>query len=210
MDMVLFLKRLRKRYAQPLRYYGVGEYGDLYGRPHFHLALFGFNPDDYAILMEAWGLGGVHVCELNNDTAQYITGYVTKKIGQKDWNEIGNGLHPEFARMSRGRKPNGGIGYRALEMVAVGLMSEGGSARLAELGDVPSSIKCGGKTFPLGRYLRSQLRTMVGWPAKAPSDSMLKASAEVLLEGPARETRRYVHEITAEFREKMAKSLRRL
>lgn len=202
-DMVLFMKRLRKRYEQPIRYFGVGEYGDRYGRPHFHMALFGISEDDATLISEAWGLGGVHVCELNNDTAHYITGYVTKKIGGAS-HEENMGLLPEFARMSR--RP--GLGRKALEIVADSLMAYGGSAKLAELGDVPSSIKVGGKTFPLGRYLRKQLRVMVGWNDKAPTDSMLKASATVLIEGNSRENRRYCHELNAEFRARLSNSMR--
>lgn len=205
-DLVLFLKRLRKRYPRPLRYYGVGEYGDRFFRPHFHLALFGHDPQDVEAISLTWGLGGVHVCELNNDTAQYLTGYVTKKIGQQDWRIERDDLHPEFARMSR--RP--GLGAHALRVVAESLMSYGGAAALAEQGDVPSSIKVGGKTFPLGRYLRGELRTLVGWPKAAPMDSCLKASASVLLEGDSREKRRYCHELSAEFRAKLSASMRRL
>lgn len=205
MDMVLFMKRLRKRYVRPLRYYGVGEYGDRYGRPHFHIALFGHDPQDEEIISQTWGLGGVHICELSNDTAQYITGYITKKIGGSDHEALA-GNHPEFARMSR--RP--GLGQQALQIVADSLMSYGGAAKLAELGDVPSSIKVGGKTFPLGRYLRSQLRTLVGWPAKAPPDTMLKTSAKIIMEGEFREKRRYSHEVNANFRDRLSTSMRRL
>lgn len=43
-DVQLFLKRLRKRHD--VRYFGCGEYGSKKGRPHYHLLIFGWCPDD--------------------------------------------------------------------------------------------------------------------------------------------------------------------
>lgn len=213
-DLVMMVKRLRKLSPQPVRYFGCGEYGDRFGRPHFHVAFFGLGIDDEEKIIEAWQggkwldpkrqPGDIHVMELNNDTAQYLTGYVTKKIGGSD-HEVLAGNFPEFARMSR--RP--GLGQRALQIVAESLMAYGGAKKLADVGDVPSSIRIAGKHFPLGRYLRCELRKLVGWDGKAPSDTMLKTSREVLLEGPQREKRRYCHEVRAEFLDNLSKSMRR-
>lgn len=43
-DVQLFLKRLRKKYN--VRYFGCGEYGSKGLRPHYHLILFGYLPND--------------------------------------------------------------------------------------------------------------------------------------------------------------------
>lgn len=213
-DLVMMVKRLRKLSTQPVRYFGCGEYGDRFGRPHFHVAFFGLGMNDEEKVIEAWQGGNwkdpkrqpgdIHVMELNNNTAQYLTGYITKKIGGSD-HEVLAGNYPEFSRMSR--RP--GLGQKALQAVADSLMAYGGSKKLSEMGDVPSSVRIGGRIFPLGRYLRGELRKMVGWDKKAPSDTMLKASEEVLLEGPQREKRRYCHEVRAEFLDKLSKSMRR-
>jgi len=214
-DMVLFIKRLRKITPKPFRYFGCGEYGDRFGRPHFHIALFGLSLDDELSIIEAWQTGkwedvlrqpgDIHLMELNNDTAQYLTGYVTKKIGGSD-HEVLAGNYPEFSRMSR----HPGLGEKALAAVAESLMADGGSRRLVQLGDVPSSVRIAGRVFPLGRYLRGSLRARVGWDSKAPPDTMLKTSATVLMEGPIREKRRYCHTLRAEFLDSLSKSMRRL
>lgn len=46
-DYQLFLKKLRKAiYPTKIKYFISGEYGSLHGRPHFHLIIFGWRPDD--------------------------------------------------------------------------------------------------------------------------------------------------------------------
>ena len=52
-EMVLFLKRLRKHFKKPIRYFGVSQYGDQGGRLHYHFILFGIHPGHPAI-QKAW------------------------------------------------------------------------------------------------------------------------------------------------------------
>lgn len=80
----------------PIRYFGCGEYGPKGGRPHYHLAIFNWEPDDLVLykqnkhgqpifkskkLQKIWGHGFVTVEELNFHTAAYIARYVQKKAG---------------------------------------------------------------------------------------------------------------------------------
>ena len=96
-----FMKRLRKAYAQKIRFYHCGEYGNTckhgvsldavgcplcsVGRPHYHAALFNCCFDDLeaygsangelrytsAKLSQIWGYGFVDVGELNFESAAY-------------------------------------------------------------------------------------------------------------------------------------------
>lgn len=100
-DFQLFLKRLRKRFGEGIRFYMCGEYGGKYGRPHFHALLFNhnFDFDKYfwkmsdsgfplyrsPSLEELWSIDGrsigySSVADLNFDTAAYCARYVMKKI----------------------------------------------------------------------------------------------------------------------------------
>lgn len=174
-DYQLFLKNLRKSVSpQKIRYYIVGEYGETSGRPHYHLALFGHAPceqypDDVyqrafckcrqcTLISNAWGRGKTDCGSLTHDSAQYIAGYVTKKLNHtedkctdKCTHPPLNGRIPEFAKMSL--KP--GIGALAVDDIYNALSS-------LVLVDAPNTLRHGGKELPLGRYLKGKLREKIG------------------------------------------------
>lgn len=225
-DMRLFLKRLRTAYPRPLRFYGVGEYGDRSWRPHYHLAIFGLSAYEHTFdlktgfvnsgpVFDAWKLGGVHVGELNPTSAHYIAGYVTKKMTGKDDPRLVQGdrvLHPEFSRMSLGRKKSGtgGLGLGALKSIAANLTSNGGSGALLKAGDVPNEVRINGKLYPIGRYLRRALRQEVGWNEKTPHGVVLQNTLREALmpdkERWERESKRGVVERSAEARAAISRS----
>lgn len=159
-ELQLFLKKLRQAVAPiKIRFYAVGEYGDLSGRAHYHLAIFGLN-DIYAKrVTDSWGKGMVHIGNLTLESAQYICGYTTKKLTSKDDPKL-EGKHPEFARMSL--RP--AIGLSAMEDMHDFLTTEEGSKHLLQTKDVPLFLRHGGKNLPLGRYLRSKLREKLDIP----------------------------------------------
>lgn len=140
--VTLFLKRLRKMLAPvKVRYFYVGEYGrkckhgvDLrhfkceycfLGRPHYHMCLFGYRPDDLEayssdggitrytskIIADKWRYGFVDVGDVNEASAGYAARYAMKKINGAigddryiSYDEYGvvTFLAREFARMSTG------------------------------------------------------------------------------------------------------------
>lgn len=165
-DTQLFMKRLRKRLSFPVRFFLVGEYGDQTFRPHYHAALFGVDPGFAPWIEEAWGLGFIHVGELNRNSAQYLAGYVTKKMTSEEDPRL-DGRHPEFSRMSR--RP--GIGVGAVENLAKSYLTKSGSQWLQEDGDVTATIRMDGKLFPLGNTLRQKLRESVGWAPTMPEET---------------------------------------
>lgn len=177
-DAQLFLKRLRKRLgsARPVRFYLVGEYGDLTQRPHYHLALFGVSELEHSLLLEAWGLGHVQVGTLTLESAQYIAGYVTKKMTAPGDPRL-KGRYPEFARMSR---RGGGIGLGAIPQIAEALNSRPGAAFISSTLDVPSSLTHGTKSYPLGRYLRRQLREEMGFDQVGGQEAVAARQAQEL------------------------------
>ena len=186
-DLSDWLKRFRFRiHPLKIRYYAVGEYGDKTWRPHYHVALFGYPhcrrgntfadmPPHIArqepqadccdvcdLVRDTWGHGRIFSGDLSVESAQYVSGYVTKKLTAGDgWECFLEGRHPEFSRMSN--RP--GIGFSALHEIASEVM------RLdldTSQPDVPSGLRHGKRILPLGRYLRRNLRKMVGRDEKTP------------------------------------------
>lgn len=154
-DVCLFLKRLRNLvYPLKLRYYLVGEYGDRSERPHYHLALFGLGVDDASVIDKAWEMGHTFVGDLSFHSAGYVAGYVTKGMTKCQDKRL-NGRHPEFARMST--RP--GIGAKAVLNIVKSMSSIISSMqRTGPSVIVPSVLKHGRKSYPLGRYLKDRIR----------------------------------------------------
>lgn len=125
----LFIKRLRKSLSQRIRFFACGEYGDTFGRPHYHAIIFNHNFHDRikhsynsdtsqylytsTSLSNLWQLGHCTVGDLTHQSAGYVARYTTKKIYGSDEcasahyyrvSPIDGQWHqvkPEFAVMSR-------------------------------------------------------------------------------------------------------------
>lgn len=185
-----FLKRIRKAYEpQRLRYFLVGEYGDLSERPHYHVALFGHPPcregktrysrksdlpvccQPCRLLHEKWALGRVDAGRIESASAQYIAGYTVKKMTSADDARLGT-RYQEFARMSL--KP--GIGADFMHDVASTLLVHGLDQ---SEDDVPSSLRHGNKEMPLGRYLKGKLREAIGKENATPSAALSELQQEM-------------------------------
>lgn len=119
-----FMKDLRRYYEyhydwQGIRFFGCGEYGEKFGRPHYHLIVFNMPPppdlkpvegrdSDYMyyrsdILSKIWDSGFVCLGECTFDTCAYVARYVLKKQLGKESERyyVERGRVPEFTRMSR-------------------------------------------------------------------------------------------------------------
>jgi len=124
-DWQLFAKRLRKRIGS-FRFFHCGEYGERFGRPHYHAILFGHDfsgtrevakqEDGFTyyvseVLGEVWNKGLHILGEVDFDSAAYVAGYCVKKVTGKKAEEhyersdqrTGEiwSVRPEYATMSR-------------------------------------------------------------------------------------------------------------
>lgn len=189
-DVQLWIKRLRKHWEpRKLRFFCVGEYGDSSFRPHYHAALFNFPccVNGLSQFRRRFNISGLHCCvacdsvastwskgnvvlgRIEDASASYLAGYVTKKMTDKGDPRL-NGKHPEFCRMSL--RP--GIGGDAMWDVADVLLRY----ELERLDT--GSLRHGSKELPLGRYLQRRLRGMCGKDEKAPQEVLDKIEAEML------------------------------
>lgn len=82
-DLQTFFKRLRKR-GHVFRYYACGEYGEKFGRPHYHAILFGLDNQDE--INQTWALGRVHCGSVEPDSIRYVAQYIDKKHGGAAFN----------------------------------------------------------------------------------------------------------------------------
>lgn len=178
-EFSLFLKRFRKSLDQrKIRYFAVGEYGEQFARPHYHAALFGVGPECLPQVHATWRKCDPRFATLTPlilERAQYLAGYVTKKMTDRKDPRL-QGRHPQFARMSR---QNGGIGVGYIKTVAKNILTSPHAMEILELeGDVPQVLKTGGRTLPIGRYLRDNLRKEVGYDPKSLVFQNRKEAAE--------------------------------
>lgn len=175
-DLQLFIKRLRHYAKRQIRYFACGEYGDLTMRPHYHAALFNVQHTEQNLIDIAWGLGRTSIAELTMERANYVAGYVTKKMTDANDDRL-QGRTPEFARMSL--RP--GIGSPSVQQIADALSSRNGWDEIDRLGDVPTVLRHGPSNYPLGRYLRQKLREAMSFDVESVSkEQSLKQSQEML------------------------------
>lgn len=107
-EFQLFMKKLRRHFSgRKIRFFHAGEYGENYGRPHYHALLFGVSFTDKiplkktesgsyiwssATLSQLWGKGYCSIGEVTFESAAYVARYCLKKVtGQKkeEVDEIG-------------------------------------------------------------------------------------------------------------------------
>lgn len=119
-----FVRSLRKRTGETVRYFHCGEYGEKFLRPHYHALLFGYWPPDTKLykvrdgvrlycsefLSEVWNQGFVSVGEVTFESAAYVARYCTKKVtgskASEHYERVTDGgelvqVEPEFCTMSR-------------------------------------------------------------------------------------------------------------
>lgn len=152
-QLTSWLKRFRKS-IDPLkvRYFACGEYGEKFGRPHYHAILFGVDSITTTFhASKTWTFGHVYAVPATIETMSYVGGYVAKKIMRLQKNDAERDRVPEFCRTSR--KP--GLGVVSLGRL-FRLCSDPSSG-----GDVVDGIHYNGKYHPLPRFIKEKLRASV-------------------------------------------------
>lgn len=128
-----FMKDLRRHWEyhyhhKGIRFYLCGEYGELSGRPHYHICVFNLPLPEGALLpfflnemhqqvylcpeiQAIWKRGNVSVGSLTWDSAAYVARYMLKKVkGSMALQEYAmQAKESEFSRMSR--RPGIGLAY---------------------------------------------------------------------------------------------------
>jgi hypothetical protein len=118
-----FMKRLRKCFSgRTIRYFGCGEYGSKFLRPHYHIILFNLDFEDKRLykhgdfplfnsdtLQRLWPMGHAVIGALSFESASYTARYCVKKINGKNAESHYNGRIPEFSAMST--KPGIGAAF---------------------------------------------------------------------------------------------------
>ena len=204
-----FMKRLRKNTGQELRYFACAEYGDKYGRPHFHLNLFGYQPDLFLKtirtnrgtyedifqcrhLLKAWQDRGYHTLdEFTDKRAAYVANYVTKKENKCPGKR--KGISPQVAeklpKEDQEREPEFALMSRRPGIGAEKFLEFCTSRELAawiaanpETAEVPRVFQQKGKYWPVGSYLRDYVHERTGYPLVAEIPVHVIAGQEKLRE----------------------------
>lgn len=114
-DFTLFMKRLRKRFGNGIRFFHCGEYGELSARPHHHAIIYNVPLSDLRLLRcvggspyytsqtiaDLWPFGYHVIGDVTFDSCAYVARYCTKKITGNRAAEHYAGRLPEYVTMSR-------------------------------------------------------------------------------------------------------------
>lgn len=146
-----YLKDIRAHFhPTKLRFYGVGEYGDEGGRPHFHIMLYGTGMEAEGDYQDKWPFGFTYAGDVTHKSAGYIVGYIKDKLTDEDGERL------EEARMSL--KPGIGAGPHNSAIEFLYNIVKDWDYELPV-----THIFLGGKQQPLGSYIGDKLALRMGF-----------------------------------------------
>lgn len=156
---------VRKDLGVKLRFFGIGEYGEHFGRPHWHVVAFGLPLAlGQAYWEKAWTdpvtgklMGNVQVGEAGYEALRYIAGYCVKKLTRPDdpWLD---GRAPEF--VIRPNRPGLGLGF--VDDLAQSILSNPAALdEVKRVGDVPAEMRLGRGRQALDKLFKQKLRVSV-------------------------------------------------
>lgn len=156
---------VRQELGVPLRFFGIGEYGEEKGRPHWHVVAFGLPKSvGQEFWEQAWTdpqfkvpMGNVKVDVAGLAAMEYCAGYCMKKMTSPGdpWLE---GRAPEF--VIRPNRPGLGLGFAG--EIAESILSDAAAlAVVKQVGDIPSQLRVGRGLQGLDKLLRNKVRDLV-------------------------------------------------
>lgn len=104
-DLQDFFRSLRKK-NPGIRYFAIGEYGGLNGRPHYHAIVFNITDED--LVNDSWPHGFIKGSHVTMGRIRYTVQYVI--------NPAADDREPPFRIMSR--RPGIGAGHLTPQMIA--------------------------------------------------------------------------------------------
>lgn len=157
-DVQLWLKRFRAVVSpRRVRFLAVGEYGEMYGRPHYHALVFGLDAlSCQEAVNRSWRLGFTQVAPFTLPRAMYVAQYTLKGYSEADY-ECQFRERPFCLRSLRP-----GLGYGCADVLASFYKTRVGQEEFCSQGDVSAGIRIDGAIWPLGDYLRSKVRALAG------------------------------------------------
>ncbi len=114
-DFQKFMKRLRRSIETKIRFYHCGEYGEQYGRPHYHACIFGYSFPDKTPwkksneetlyrsrhLETLWPYGYSSVGNVTFQSAAYVARYILKKITGTQAEEHYEYINPDTGEITQ-------------------------------------------------------------------------------------------------------------
>lgn len=170
-----FQVAFKRKFKRKLRYFMCGEYGEKTERPHYHYILFGYPPcpsggarwvgkkyvpctcEICKFISDRWPYGHILLGTFTPESAQYVAGYVQKKMtsNSSEYQEWWlSGRAPEFSCASR--RP--GLGYDAVDYIVSALTKYG----ISDSNEFPRFLMHGTEKLPLGRYLSDKVKKRMG------------------------------------------------
>jgi len=99
-DLRNYFKLLRKEGSVKFRYFAVGEYGEKFGRPHFHILIFSKNIiKNDEVFREKWKAGNTHIRPADFANIRYCLKDMLKFRGE--FNHLEKEYRPQI-RVSKG------------------------------------------------------------------------------------------------------------
>lgn len=80
-----FWHNFRNHLGYKIKYFGVGEYGDMFGRPHYHFILFNYAGDNISLYDEMakhWKNGNIDIRYLSERLCNYCSKYMIKDVDE--------------------------------------------------------------------------------------------------------------------------------